>query len=1135
MIAINNESKTFFNLTPENNVDIKAYEAALNHVFMKNNNINNIAITGGYGTGKSTLINTYIKKKDLSSHMYVHLGSFETFSPKNSENVKGKILDTIEEKIISQILHQIPSNQVPKSIFRIKEKNKFFPNFLLVISTIILFLTISYLFFSKRINILESIFGEPNSLVKISLLLIICSLFGVYMYKFINIQKTHSLFKRLKFYGSEVELGDKIDYSYFDKYMNDIIYLFINSGKNIFIFEDLDRFNEPKIFEKLIEINTLLNKHCSKKEEKKFVYLLRDDIFTSKDRLKIFDFIIPVIPIIAYGNSSFRFKKLLEQVELSNEFDFNIVDKILIYIDDMRLLKNIINEYIIYKSKINIEHSETKLFSILVYKNIFPYDFYLFQYGRSFIDFIYSHKDSLIMEKKNAIDSEINDIKEEIERIKNTVIKNRYEIIALNFNFSKYFDLKVNGKSIKDFANNAEFIKAVIENNNNITYRQNSYYANTTDKDLTEEISNIENLININNYPELFGKVGNLEHRLQELYRQMDKIEYLEFNDLLFEKGTKYFMGLADEDNRFKYLKNHRYINLIIFLLSEALIDRNSLDYISFQEDEDISVSDRIYLRKLFDREKNLENYEISNPKEVLDRLQENDIIKYKVKNTNITEYIIINKQNDKLKELISLCKTQVDYDHVVGVFNLINNDEIETYFLEAILNSSILLEEVLSNLANNLKSEFLIKILKNIKRANLGDLLSDNYIKREFENLYINDKNIEHILTHFELFSKYNYKFYHVILSNSNVNSYFKLIKYQLLKVSTDNILNIFDVFDIYIDKFERYISNINHIHKLNIKQVEEYFLSNNINEYLQSYLEVNNNNAKFNDKFNLILNLMKNDKLDESLMKKYLKNMNTSNSCTNLNEIPTKFVDTVISCGLYFLTNENIEYLFTNFKNIPKSLDQVILEKRDYIKGIVLSEKNNIKFIEYIIKTQDKFIIEIYLSNISTKIKDTSKLNIDSQDFLVLLENNLIEFNDENLIEMLEKYPEIFGVFNNIELKNLNINTLTKILNSDEVSITFRKEKMLENINRLELNLLLSYIQLFKLDVKLIEVLNRKVRKITKTPENIIILKRFNELGLLAKLNLDFTESIVYVSGKKLSVNKNYNDIDLNKFFKC
>ncbi|MCY1026797.1 hypothetical protein OWI79_14055, partial [Mammaliicoccus sciuri] len=171
----------------------------------------------------------------------------------------------------------------------------------------------------------------------------------------------------------------------------------------------------------------------------------------------------------------------------------------------------------------------------------------------------------------------------------------------------------------------------------------------------------------------------------------------------------------------------------------------------------------------------------------------------------------------------------------------------------------------------------------------------------------------------------------------------------------------------------------------------------------------------------------------------------------------------------------------------------------------------------------------------NISTKIKDTSKLNIDSQDFLVLLENNLIEFNDENLIEMLEKYPEIFGVFNNIELKNLNINTLTKILNSDEVSITFRKEKMLENINRLELNLLLSYIQLFKLDVKLIEVLNRKVRKITKTPENIIILKRFNELGLLAKLNLDFTESIVYVSGKKLSVNKNYNDIDLNKFFKC
>ncbi|BAX66771.1 hypothetical protein LACBS_01309 [Latilactobacillus sakei subsp. sakei DSM 20017 = JCM 1157] len=42
--------------------------------------------------------------------------------------------------------------------------------------------------------------------------------------------------------------------------MNDVIYLFTSSGKNVVIFEDLDRFNNPTIYERLYEINLLVNK-----------------------------------------------------------------------------------------------------------------------------------------------------------------------------------------------------------------------------------------------------------------------------------------------------------------------------------------------------------------------------------------------------------------------------------------------------------------------------------------------------------------------------------------------------------------------------------------------------------------------------------------------------------------------------------------------------------------------------------------------------------------------------------------------------------------------------------------------------------------------------------------------------------
>lgn len=58
--------------------------------------------------------------------------------------------------------------------------------------------------------------------------------------------------------GAALTLTEKPE-SFFDKYLDEIVHYFRREAKDIVVFEDLDRFEDPHIFEALRELNTLLN------------------------------------------------------------------------------------------------------------------------------------------------------------------------------------------------------------------------------------------------------------------------------------------------------------------------------------------------------------------------------------------------------------------------------------------------------------------------------------------------------------------------------------------------------------------------------------------------------------------------------------------------------------------------------------------------------------------------------------------------------------------------------------------------------------------------------------------------------------------------------------------------------------
>lgn len=137
------EKPKFNALTPEvlEEGNKSIYNEALDFAF-SNKNIKNIAITGIYGAGKSTVWNTYVKETKKENIITVSLGKYEdnideidkkledkessseiNIKKKEDKEVSEHFLDNenrVERQIINQILSQIKTKDIPLSKYGFK-------------------------------------------------------------------------------------------------------------------------------------------------------------------------------------------------------------------------------------------------------------------------------------------------------------------------------------------------------------------------------------------------------------------------------------------------------------------------------------------------------------------------------------------------------------------------------------------------------------------------------------------------------------------------------------------------------------------------------------------------------------------------------------------------------------------------------------------------------------------------------------------------------------------------------------------------------------------------------------------------------------------------------------------------------
>lgn len=348
----------FQSLTPtEDAEDIRTYSEAMDFALSSENKaIKNIAVTGLYGAGKSSFLRTYFNSKGnvfrrKKKVLWVSLALFlEQNTIGNSESDKTEFGHKLELSILQQIIQMhkdaawwswkivIVALFVGGGVVGIMQPNVF-----------VKYVTPSI--HNWVANHACIIFWL--SLIEVVIVSIMAMRKVIYWFKNIGIKRVDVSGAGIA--GLGIEMPDIPSCSILNRNIRTIINFFSGSKYSTVVFEDIDRFNDLRIFTKLRELNLLLNNShqiSDRRKPIKFIYALREELFEDeKSKVKFFDFVIPIIPRINASNSRTELLEVLGKLDNDDlggvkldEALVRFVKEVSPYISDMRLLKNICND-----------------------------------------------------------------------------------------------------------------------------------------------------------------------------------------------------------------------------------------------------------------------------------------------------------------------------------------------------------------------------------------------------------------------------------------------------------------------------------------------------------------------------------------------------------------------------------------------------------------------------------------------------------------------------------------------------------------------------------------------------------------------------------------------------------------------
>lgn len=418
--------------------------------------------------------------------------------------------------------------------------------------------------------------------------------------------------------------------SILNRHLDEIVYFFQSTKYDLVIIEDLDRFNNPDVFVTLREINSLINANAGVKRQIRFLYALRDNMFVNTDRTKFFEFIVPVIPIINSSNSIDKVIEQGERLSLDKRLGRQFLREVSRYLNDLRLIQNIFNEYAVYVANLETDGENildaNKLLAILIYKNVLPSDFEELHREKGKLADILRRHDEYVVASEISYKNKIYELEINISNAEKQLptdldeLRKIYAMTLLSKAPSGYTMVEFNGvrnDAIQLIGNHQQFDE-LIETPEIVFRTPQGHLQRVNISGLQKEVNSEKSYQE--RKAELHHKSGESKDvaalAVRDLRAKISTLRTTKFNEIIRSdaNGTQGLFEAFGENKE-----------LVKFLVFEGFLDDSYYQYTSLFHSGRLSPNDNKYLIQIRSFNNPAPDFQIDNPKEVIAAMREDD------------------------------------------------------------------------------------------------------------------------------------------------------------------------------------------------------------------------------------------------------------------------------------------------------------------------------------------------------------------------------------------------------------------------------------------------------------------------------------------------------------------------------
>lgn len=660
------------------------------------------------------------------------------------------------------------------------------------------------------------------------------------------------------------------------------------------------------------------------------------------------------------------------------------------YVDDMRLLKNICNEFLIYYNRLNTtELDYNKMFALITYKNLFPRDFSDLQLNKGFVYALFDNKQHFIEKSCTKLKTNISETKQRIGELNSEVAISKNELDLI-------FEPKKN--------------------------RYYPYRLSSSDQD---EYDKRLQVINDRNSQ----AIQKLEEKLYVYESELQKIETAPLASIITRENIDEIFSITTineigEEKDFNEIKGSEYFALVKYLIRNGHIDETYADYMTYFYEDSLARIDKIFLRSITDKKAKPYNYALKSPEMVFSRLQPNDFDQEETQNFMLCDYLLSEKRgSDHLSHFISQLRNSKAYSFVSQFFDCTSQMPLFIQIFNKQWPSLFIDIQTEDGFDSEQLRDFTVHSLHFLDSATL-DIVNENYVLAEYisrakDYLAIKSPQVGKLIS---AFKQLNVCFPEIEYDCSEKNLLLAVYENNLYELNFGNITmflrNMWNV-----DSFE----DIIHKNYTIISAKKESPLYSRISSNMSEYVDIllRECSGKIYDDEYIAVDLLNNENISNSQKESYVKCLRTPlHELTSIKD--HSIWEPLLGTEILIRSEKNVLDYFCITYEFDSTLIKFINSANDLLDfsptNIVLTEKQRDSLFDKTVVCNG-ILDEQYanmLSSLNLYYEDFSVPNIQESKVKILIRNNIIRMTPDTLKYMRTEYPSvvIFLVKNNIEV---------------------------------------------------------------------------------------------------------------------